>query len=249
MMTKEMLLLSFISLLHLNNLGAKKYDFSSGSPEEVFWLYPREGDLSSQFAAAKEKQIKRAMAEDQEKRRVAEELKKREAELVRKRVEEERRVEAAKRAAEEKRKRRAELRQKCAEKEARRGEDQRKICGEGLGFLGKQEQTEITNGSQTSTQGDVEFWLSRVGKSSKAALRVLVDTLPTAKKFPDWALGQVREVERLGVPMCFERKFDAAAAQKVIAKLRTIGADGYVRFPTPVKIVEPEKCTASAPTN
>lgn len=100
-------------------LGNKKYVFSSGSPEEVFWLYPREGDLSSQFAAAKEKQIKRSIAEDQEKRRVAEELKKREAELARKHAEEERRAEEAKRAAEENRKREAELARKNAD-EARR---------------------------------------------------------------------------------------------------------------------------------
>lgn len=112
-------------------LGAKKYDFSSGSPEEVFWLYPREGDLSSQFAAAKEKQIQCALAEDQEKRRAAEELKKQEAELARKHAEEERRAEEARRAAEERRKREAELaRKRAAEErmveEARRAAEERR---------------------------------------------------------------------------------------------------------------------------
>ena len=31
-------------------LGAKKYDFSSGSPVENFWFYPRKGALCLQFA-------------------------------------------------------------------------------------------------------------------------------------------------------------------------------------------------------
>ena len=85
-------------------LGTKKYVFASGSPEENFWFYPREGNLCTQLGDVKEKQIQRAVAEEQEKNRAVEELKKRKVELARKRAEEESRTERQKKGSSRKEK-------------------------------------------------------------------------------------------------------------------------------------------------
>ena len=69
-------------------LAAKKYDFSSGSPEETFWFYPREGSLCLQFA----EEMRLAEAE-----RMAEEMAAA--------AESKRKAEEARRAAEDRRKR------------------------------------------------------------------------------------------------------------------------------------------------
>ena len=97
-------------------LAAKKYDFSSGSPEETFWFYPREGSLCLQFAEEMRLAEAKRMAEEmaaaaeakrkaEEARRAAEDRRKREAELA----EAKRKAEEARRAAEDRRKREAEL--------------------------------------------------------------------------------------------------------------------------------------------
>ena len=106
-------------------LAAKKYDFSSGSPEETFWFYPREGSLCLQFAEEMRLAEAERMAEEmaaaaeakrkaEEARRAAEDRRKREAELAEaKRKAEEmvavaeakRKAEEARRAAEDRRKR------------------------------------------------------------------------------------------------------------------------------------------------
>ena len=74
------------------------------------------------------------------------------------------------------------------------------------------------------------MWLSRVGRDPKSVCQVLIATLPTAKKFPDWVRGQVKEVERLGAPMCMEREVNKFLAQQVLRELRSVGADGYSRM-------------------
>ena len=70
-------------------LAAKKYDFSSGSPEETFWFYPREGSLCLQFAEemrlAEAKRMAEEMAAAAEAKRKAEEAR-RAAEDRRKRI-------------------------------------------------------------------------------------------------------------------------------------------------------------------
>ena len=70
-------------------LAAKKYDFSSGSPEETFWFYPREGSLCLQFAEemrlAEAKRVVEEMAAAAEAKRKAEEAR-RAAEDRRKRI-------------------------------------------------------------------------------------------------------------------------------------------------------------------
>ena len=106
-------------------LAAKKYDFSSGSPEEIFWFYPREGSLCLQFAEEMRLAEAKRMAEEmaaaaeakrkaEEARRAAEDRRKRETELAEaKRKAEEmaavaeakRKAEEARRAAEDRRKR------------------------------------------------------------------------------------------------------------------------------------------------
>lgn len=215
-------------------LGAKKYDFSSGSPVENFWFYPRKGTLCLQFAKGKEKQfqdeyeehIRRTITEEREKRRAAEAQKSMVA-LARKRAEEEKRAEKVRQVAEERKKREAELSWKHAENETWRSEKQRKTGGRSPT---KHEWSVTTSGSRPLSRGDAEVWLSCVGETPMSVLQVLLDALPTAKKFPDWARSQIKKVERLGSPVCLERKFDVAAAEKVIGELRAIGADGYVQY-------------------
>ena len=82
-------------------LAAKKYDFSSGSPEETFWFYPREGSLCLQFAEemrlAEAKRMAEEMAAAAEAKRKAEEM----AAVA----EAKRKAEEARRTAEDRRKR------------------------------------------------------------------------------------------------------------------------------------------------
>ena len=70
-------------------LAAKKYDFSSGSPEETFWFYPREGSLCLQFVEemrlSEAKRMAEEMAAAAEAKRKAEEAR-RAAEDRRKRI-------------------------------------------------------------------------------------------------------------------------------------------------------------------
>ena len=122
-------------------LAAKKYDFSSGSPEETFWFYPREGSLCLQFAEEMRLAEAKRMAEEmaaaaeakrkaEEARRAAEDRRKREAELAeaKRKAEEMAAAAEARRKAEEEEARRkareekaaAEAKCKAAEEEARR---------------------------------------------------------------------------------------------------------------------------------
>ena len=141
-------------------LGAKKYDFSSGSPVENFWFYPRKGTLCLQFAKEKEKQfqdeyeehIRRAITEEREKRRAAEAQKSMVA-LARKRAEEEKRAEKVRQVAEERKKREAELSWKHAENETWRSEKQRKTGGRSPT---KQEWSVATSGSRPLSRGDAD---------------------------------------------------------------------------------------------
>lgn len=83
-----------------------------------------------------------------------------------------------------------------------------------------------------SVEGDgqsaVEVWLSCVGPYKDTVNRILVESLPTAKKYPSWARGQINELDRIGQPVCFERKLDKCVALKVLARIRALGADGFL---------------------
>lgn len=74
----------------------------------------------------------------------------------------------------------------------------------------------------------VGVWLSRVGPCKVAVNRILVESLPIAKMYPDWVERKINDIDRIGQPVCFERKLDKCIASKVLAKIRALGADGFL---------------------
>lgn len=87
------------------------------------------------------------------------------------------------------------------------------------------------NSVQGVAHGSVEFWLSRVPSVAMAEiiLHIIIKMLPTAKAYPDWALGQIKEVIRTGNAICLERAIAAEIAVQILSELRGIGADGFVK--------------------
>lgn len=83
--------------------------------------------------------------------------------------------------------------------------------------------------SDDYAKGDVEFWLRRIGPKIEMVRSILVESLPMPGKFPNWTWTQINEVARTGKSSCLEAKVDAVIASKVLSKLRTIGADGFMK--------------------
>lgn len=160
-------------------------------------------------------------------------------ELEAKRVAEVRRAEdeAGKKAIEEK---------KRKEEEARRATEARRIAEinrrNAETISAAKDRQQVTN---AHPNGDVvQFWISRVGEKTKTAVcEILVNAVPRACKYPDWLRTQINDVARTGRHFCIDRELNAVVAEKILAEMRKVGADGYLRREQDVQSVENKVAT------